>query len=84
MVDFRREITIGNLVQIILLLFTILAALSYGAQWKATVDAEISNISSKVDADSNIFDALYDKMDNINQRLSRIEGSIYQIQRKTR
>jgi len=82
--DFRREVTIGNLVQIILLLLTILAALSYGAQWKATVDTKISNISSKVDADSSMSNALYNKMDDINQRLSRIEGSIYQIQRNTR
>ena len=82
--DFRREVTIGNLVQIILLLLNILAALSYGAQWKATVDAEISNISSKVEADSNMSNALYNKMDDINQRLSRMEGAIYQIQKNTR
>ena len=84
MVDFRREITIGNLVQIILLLITILAGLSYGIQWKATVDSKIANISSAVRSDSVTSNALYNKMDDINQRLSRIEGSIYQIQRNTR
>jgi hypothetical protein len=75
-VEVVRHITFGELLQLLAVIMSLIAALTIGAEWKATITTQVRVQTQATDKLIQQNEQLEEKVGSMDRRLSRVEGTL--------